>query len=128
MTALFGCAGLLWGGRRGVREQRGDSPFNLRGCSHPRSADVPSASGLAASPTLRPGRPRLEVQCGHLPARTGGLVGSMPCAQPPSLCSRLQRPSAPLEWPAHAGRVGAGGWGFQPRPMALQPEPVTSRE
>ena len=36
-------------------ESFGDSPFVLRGCSRPRSADLWSASGLAASSTLRTG-------------------------------------------------------------------------
>ena len=30
------------------------------------------------------------------------------------LRSQLRTSSIILEWPAHAGRVGAGGWGFQP--------------
>ena len=47
-------------------EQIGDGPINLRVCTHPRNADLWSASGLAASPTLRTGRAPLverEVVC-----------------------------------------------------------------
>ena len=76
MTALLSVPECSVRCAAGSGEQRGDSPFNLPGRIHPRSAYVPSALGLAARPD----------HC-----------------------------------------RGNGGWGFQPRPMALQPGEAGSR-
>ena len=105
-----------WSGHRGPVseapriESFGDSPFILRGCTRWRSADLWSASGLAASPTLRTGRPRSargargRRLCPRPVCRRKGCAG-IPCLDTATNQPRTPRQQAT---PARAGGLETG--------------------